>query len=123
MKSLAQFEVFDINEFLRGKLLIFVSEKEYQKYEEGVPVGREGIRAELLIMKDETEYKEGKTQDNLYEKLFVKIPTSKSTLGLDLNQPVKVINVLKASVYGKYRSDLSLTAENIIPLEKGQRNG
>lgn len=123
MKNLTQFEVFNIDEFLNGKLLLFIAEKDYQKYENGEPVGREGIKAELIIMKDDTVYKDGKTQDNLYEKLFVKVPTSKSTLGLTLNQPVKLINVLKASVYGKYRSDLSLTAENIIPLEKGQRNG
>lgn len=120
MKSLSQFEKFDYNAFLKGKLLFFVSEKEYQKYEDGNPVGREGLRLELIIMKDETEYKDGRTQDNVYEKIYVKVPTSKLSLGIEINQPVKIINVLKASVYGKYRNELSLTAENIVPIEKGQ---
>lgn len=120
MKSLNQFVNFDHNAFLRGKLLVFVSEKEYQKYEDGNPVGREGLRVELIIMKDETQYKDGRTQDNLYEKMYVKVPTPKTSLGIELNQPVKVVNVFKSSVYGKYRNELSLTAENVVPLEKAQ---
>lgn len=120
MKSLTQFQKFDIDGFLKGKLLFFVSEAEYEKYENGSPVGREGLKAELIIMKDETEYKDGKTGDNLYEKLIVKVPTAKSTLGLALNQPVRLVNVLKASLYGDYRNQLSITAENVIAINNGK---
>lgn len=121
MKSLTQFERFDIDAFLKGKVLLFVSEKDYQKYENGEPVGREGIRAELIIVKDETQYKEGKTQDNVYEKLSVKIPTSNGSLNLALNEQVRIVNVKKASVYGKFRNDLSITAESIVPVRS--KNG
>lgn len=117
MKSLTEFLTFDIEKFLKGKVLLFVSERDYQKYENNEPVGREGIRAELVILKDNTEYKGGRTQANIFEKLMVKVPTSKQTLGLETNQPVKISNVLKASVYGRYNNELSITAEHVVPVK------
>ncbi len=120
MKSLTQFEKFDIDSFLKGKVLLFVSESEYSKYENGEPVSREGMKAELIIMRDDTEYREGRTNDNLYEKIFVKVPTSKTSLGLELNEQVRIHDVKKATVYGKYRNELSIEAERVVPVK--QRN-
>ena len=48
--------------------------------------------------------------NNLYEKLTVKIPAKLNNL--PMNAEVRLVNP-EAIVYGEYRNQLSITAENI----------
>ena len=68
----------------------------------------------MAITKDETEYvqREGESVNNLYEKLTVKVPKE-----LKIPAGTKVsIKGGKATVYGEYRNQLSITAVTVVPV-------
>ena len=71
-----------------------------------------GSKVEVVIAADKTDYgvAEGEVISNIYEKLTVKVP--KMGLGFPLNTEVKLVNA-EAMVYGEYRNQLSVTAENV----------
>lgn len=108
MKKLAQFLRFDFNAFSKGKAYQVTSTSEWVDYE---TKKHEGTKVEVAITKDNTQYKqnEGENVSNLFEKLTFKVRK-------DVNPPkgtyVVPVNPV-ATVYGEYRNQLSVTADDI----------
>lgn len=114
-KNLSQYVSFDLEGFLSGKELELTNIVPWIDFQSKEPLG---IKAELTIIKDDTEYKpnaQGVITSNKYCKLDIKI---KDELTLPIGSLVKVENVTKASVYGDFRNQLSVEAQRIVLVKK-----
>lgn len=113
MKYLRQFEKFDWHEFSKDKrfLLVGLSPLTDRQTNEVV-----GSRGEVVIIGDETDYdrKGNDKSSNLYEKLYVKVPKQ---IDMPMQVEVQLKNAL-AVVYGDYRNQLSVYAEDIIVVKQ-----
>ena len=109
LKKLNRFTYFDMEGFLAGKRLLVTGISEWKDYDTQKPLGS---KVEVVIAADKTDYgvAEGEVISNIYEKLTVKVP--KMGLGFPLNTEVRLVNA-EAMVYGEYRNQLSVTAENV----------
>lgn len=110
LKKLSHFQYFDIEGFLEKKKLMTIGVQEWKDFDTQKVLG---TKIELVIIVDKTDY--GTTTgdevvSNLYEKLTVKIPAKLTNV--PINAEVKLINP-EAVVYGEYRNNLSITADNI----------
>ena len=111
MKFLSQFNQFDFTRFAEGK--------EFQVSEPCVPwVERDtnkilGTVVTVAITIDRTNYGEGKTGNNRYEKLKFKV---KQQVSVPVDARVMPINVV-ARVYGDYNNQLSVTCDDIRVIE------
>lgn len=108
LKKLGKFTYFDLSEFLIGKKLMSIGQQEWKDYNTGE---RLGTKVEVVIAQDKTDYgvTDGETVSNLYEKLVIKVH---KMLNVPMNVEVRPINA-EAVVYGEYRNQLSITAEDI----------
>ena len=73
-----------------------------------------GSKVVVVITKDETHYKpkaDGTAITNLFEKITVKLP-GKMGLNIPVGSVVELINPT-GTVYGEYRNQLSITADDI----------
>lgn len=70
-----------------------------------------GTQIEVVIVQDKTVYEvqDGETISNLYEKFIVKIPKA---MNIPMNAEIRLKNA-EATVYGDYRNQLSVIAEDI----------
>lgn len=109
LKKLNKFAYFDIDGFLEKKKLLTVGVSEWKDFDTQNVLG---TKVEVVIAVDKTDYDnaEGEVVSNLYEKLTVKIPAKLNNV--PMNAEVRFINP-QAVVYGDYRNQLSITAENI----------
>lgn len=115
MKKLNQFQRFDWNAFCNGKLFLVTGTSEWQDYDTKEHLG---TKVEVVIYKDDTKYaqKEGEHITNRFEKLTFKVGKDiEVTLG-SFVIPVGVT----ASIYGDYRNQLSVKAEDIKVLQPKQ---
>lgn len=108
LKKLNQFLKFDWEGFSKGKVLQVASLTEWVDYTTKVHMG---TKIEVAIVRDNTQYKlkEGEHVTNAFEKLTLKIRK-------DVNVPVGTIVMpvnVSATVYGEYRNQLSVTADDI----------
>lgn len=113
MKKLSNFLVFNYPAFAKGKRFVSVGIQEWVDYSTGVHLG---TKVEAVIIEDNTDYqtKPGEQVSNLFEKLVFKI-------GKDIDIPLNVeiqAKGVSASVYGEYRNQLSLQAEDIVVVTK-----
>lgn len=114
MKKLSLFETFDFDRFSEGKLYKVINVSEWTDFNSKVHLG---TRVNAVIAKDETVYrtKDGETSTNLnlYERISFKVAK-------DINVPagayIMPVNAV-AVVYGSYRNQISVTAENIRILQ------
>lgn len=111
LKNLNYFTAFNARQFLSQKELRFIS---VTRWVENTDTGSElekGVKVLLLIYKDNSEYPNEK--NNIGEQIMVKVPFS-SIEDYVTFQPMiticEVTDIEKASVYGEYRNQLSLTA-------------
>lgn len=108
LKKLNQFLKFDWEGFANGKTFQVLSITEWLDYESKAHMGK---KYEALITKDITPYKlkDGEHVSNAFEKITFKVRK-------DVNVPagafVMPVNV-SATVYGEYRNQLSVTADDI----------
>lgn len=113
MKKLAQFVVFDHEAFFKDKMLQVIRTSEWLDFQTKAHMGS---KVEALIAKDNTQYKqkEGENVSNAFEKLTLKIRK-------DVNPPtgayVTLVNPV-CTVYGDYRNQLSVTADDIRIIPK-----
>ncbi len=114
LKKLSRFQYFDIELFIELKKLQIISVQEWLDYDTKNCLG---TKVEVVIISDRTDYGtvDGETVSNLYEKLMVKIPAKLTNV--PIGAEVKLINP-EASVYGEFRNQLSITAENIEIVKK-----
>ena len=112
-KKLSQFEYFDMEGFLKGIGLGTVGKSEWKDFETGE---HKGTKIELVIISDKNKYKStnGEAVSNIYEKLTVKVAKD---IDVPMNAHVRLINPY-ATVYGQYRNQLSVTADDIEVISK-----
>ena len=75
-----------------------------------------GRKVDVVIVKDGTQYKQkdGESVSNLYEKFTIKIPKD---VKIPSNAYVALVNA-EGTVYGEYRNQLSVTADDIRVLQQ-----
>ena len=108
MKKLNQFLRFDFDEFAMGKRFMAIGQQEWKDYNTANALG---TRIKVVIVQDKTVYEvqEGEIVSNLYEKFTVKIPKA---ISIPMNSEIRLKNA-EATVYGDYRNQLSVIAEDI----------
>lgn len=114
LKNLSHFTAFNAPQFLSRKELRFISATRWvEKTDTGSELEK-GVKVSLLIYKDNSEYPNDRT--NLGEQITVKVPFA-SLEDFSVFQPMVTIcevkNIEKATIYGEYRNQLSLTASVI----------
>lgn len=111
-KKLNLFCSFDAEGFFQKKALLALGNTEWKDFESGKILGS---KLECVIVKDDTDYSDtdGKITSNLYEKFYVKIPKN---INVPMNAIIKLVHP-KANVYGDFRNQLSVTAEDITVLK------
>ena len=106
LKGLSQFEKFDLEAFLQGKRIVFVKAAPWTKEKSIL-----GSSVIVQIFEDQTDY--GKAEvSNFGEQLAVKVrnitPEAFQRL-TPLQTEVVIQNVEKASIFGEFRNQLSIT--------------
>lgn len=113
LKKLSQFEKFDAEGFFANLNLGAVGQSEWKDFETGT---HKGTKVEIVVIGDKNHYNtvNGEQVSNIYEKLTVKIPKD---IDVPMNSQVRLVNVY-ATVYGQYRNQLSITADDIEVIKK-----
>lgn len=113
LKGLNMFGGFDTEGFLSNLSLGTVGQSEWKDFTTGE---HKGTKVEVVIIADKHNYKSANGQQisNIYEKLTVKVPKD---IDVPMNAHVRLINA-KATVYGQYRNQLSITADDIEVIKK-----
>ena len=108
LKKLSQFVRFDAEGFFANLILGSVGRSERKDFETGE---HKGTKVEVVIIGDKHNYKtsNGEQVNNVYEKITVKVPED---IEVPMNSHVRLVNVY-ATVYGQYRNQLSVTADDI----------
>ena len=109
MKKLNQFVKFLFEDFSKGKVYRIIGVRPWIDYNTKELMG---TKVEVVIAEDNTAYdtQNGETITNQYEKLTFKI--SKKDINIPMNARVIPVNPV-AVVYGEYRNQLSVTADDI----------
>lgn len=112
LKNLSHFTEFNASLFLAHKELRFISATSWvEKTESGSKVEK-GVKVGLLVFVDDSDNSNEK--NNLGEQLVVKVPYATLDDFADF-QPMlticEIVDIEKASVYGEYRNQLSITAK------------
>ncbi|WP_414150583.1 hypothetical protein ACIZ62_15695 [Acetobacterium carbinolicum] len=108
MRYLNQFNLFDMNSFMEGKVFMCTACREWKDFETNL---HRGTVVDVVITQDNTVYKQknGETVTNLYEKLSFKVAK-------DIAVPVKT-NIMPvnstATIFGQYRNQLSIKCDDI----------
>ena len=108
MKGLNQFLSFNWDAFAEGKTFIVTGVSEYQDFETKKHLG---TKVDCIIASDKTPYKfkNGEEFTNRFEKISFKVSK-------DVTIPIETRVIVKnvtASIYGEYRNQLSVKAEDI----------
>lgn len=113
LKKLNQFNYFATKEFFSKLGLIAVGKSVWKDFETG---SVKGTKVEVVIASDKHNYnaQDGEVVNNMYEKLTVKIPKE---IDVPINAKVCLVNPV-ANIYGEYRNQLSVTADDIEVLGK-----
>lgn len=113
LKRLSEFERFDAEGFFANLNLGAVGQSEWKDFTTGE---HKGTKVEVVIIGDKHNYNSANGQQisNIYEKLTVKVPKD---IDVPMNSHVRLINA-KATVYGQYRNQLSITADDIEVIKK-----
>ena len=113
LKKLSQFERFDAEGFFANLRLGSVGQSEWKDFESGE---HKGTKIEIVVVEDKHNYKtaNGEQISNIYEKLTVKVPKD---IDVPMNVHVRLVNP-QATVYGQYRNQLSVIADDIEVIKK-----
>ena len=113
MKKLNKFLFFDFAGFSKGKLYICTGVQPWTNHDTGEVLGS---KVEAVIYKDKTDYGPSKdTVTNLFEKVVFKVGHEVSDV--PVGAEITPINAT-ATVYGDYRNQLSITAEDVKVVPK-----
>ena len=115
MKKLNKFLKFDLVAFVKGKTFEVVEVKPHFVYENGEKKESDGVTIKVAITSDSTDYGDADVT-NKFEQFGIKC------IGADLIQArekfhigdvVELIKYKKATVYGKFRNELSVEIGNL----------
>lgn len=113
MKKLSQFLKFDFDAFSNGKIYQVTSVAPWIDYNTKAKMG---TKIDTVIVQDKTvyKYKDGEVVTNRYEKLTIKV---RKDVQVPINAYIMPINAVGV-VYGEYRNQLSVTADDIKILQQ-----
>lgn len=113
LKKLSQFSFFDAEGFFSKLGLIAVGRSAWKEYGTGTV---KGTKVEVVIASDKHNYNtsDGESVNNMYEKLTIKIPRE---IDVPMNAKVRLVHP-EAQIYGEYRNQLSVKADDIEVLDK-----
>lgn len=120
LKGLNQFVMFDVNGFLKDKYLAYVGVDEWKDSNGNV----EGSKVRCVITDDQTNYPdhEERNAQNIGQPLVIKTRIPKDNiLGVGptpFSTRVVVKDVEKATVYGDFRNELSITGTVSLMAQK-----
>ena len=103
--GIAIYAYFDFESFSAKKKFMYIGKQPWRDFNSGEIIGS---KIEAVIMLDKTDYGEADV-NNLYEKITFKVPKN---LDIPLQAEIRPINPI-ATVYGEYRNQLSVTADDI----------
>ncbi|MHA5112431.1 hypothetical protein ATX60_10215 [Oenococcus oeni] len=109
MKKLNSFEKFDLENFLKEKTLLVMNSSVLTDYDSGKEIGS---KYRFLIWQDNTTYVNGEKGINGGESFNVKV-LDKAPKEIKKPTPAKIISGI-GKLYGDYRSELSITAKDIV---------
>lgn len=113
MKKLNRFLYFDFTGFSKGKQYVCTGIQPWKNHDTGEVLGS---KVEAVIYKDKTDY--GPSTDsvtNLFEKVVFKV----KHVVTDVSVGAEILPVnATATVYGDYRNQLSITAEDVKVVPK-----
>ena len=117
MRMLKQFTNFDLEGFLKDKVLLVTDCAPLKDYDNDEKVI--GTKIEVTIFQDKTEYPQvnGRTISNRFEKFNIKVHKS---IDISLNSVVVPVNG-KGTVYGDFKNQLSVTADDVKVVQTQQR--
>ena len=111
MKNINKLLEFNSDKFFTGKDIRVTGDQPWVEYENGVPQPPKGTKYKCIILQDVTKYDEVTIGGNEGEALTVKVPGPKK----EYKKLAKVkLNNPTCKIYGDYRNQLSVTAEDII---------
>lgn len=118
-KKLNSFAFFDFEKFWKGKVGKCTGVEPWRDYETKNVLG---TKVNITIVKDETPYpqKDGEHVTNLYQPLTVKVP--KTGLTIPIGSVVRIVNPV-ATVYGPYRNELSVKADDVLAVNPQAQGG
>lgn len=113
MKNLTQFDKFDWESFAKEKRFYCVGGRDWVDYDTKAHLG---TKIEVVIVVDDTEYKntKGEAVTNRFEKLIIKVSDD---IEVPVDQYVEPIGVV-AKIYGDFRNQLSVTATGLKVIPK-----
>ena len=119
MKKLSKFQKFDLGAFLQGKKLEVANIAEHRIYVDDQPGDVDGVSVTVAIVYDPTDYSQAGIS-NLYQTFTIRINGARLDDVLGVMKPgdrVHLSKYNKASIYGKYRDQLSVQTDSIKNLE------
>ena len=114
-RHIREYEQFDLEGFLHYMELMVCNIAPWEDY---TTKARLGTKVEVVITKDDTPYQpgaDGSVQTNLFEKLVFKV--RKNEVAVKVGDFV-VPKGGEATVYGDYRNQLSITADDVVIVNK-----
>lgn len=123
LKGLRPFESFRIVDFLRGKILAVLEVEELrERTDDGKPGAVIGTKVTVVVLEDKTDYpaKDGKPISNRYAQLTIKV--KKIGLTIPVDTVIELVNPT-ATVWGEYRNNLSITADDVRPVNASAGKG
>nr|WP_072536925.1 hypothetical protein [Anaerococcus mediterraneensis] len=110
MKGLSKFMAFNASAFFKDKEIMVIANEDWVDYENGKPTEPKGTKYKCMIVTDKTNYGEGASKLNEGEQIIIKVEGKAKPY--DKFSRVKMINP-KCNVYGEYRNNISITAEDV----------
>lgn len=117
-KKLNDFAFFDFEKFWKGKTGQCSGIETWRDFDTKEVLG---MKVDVTIVKDNTPYKQkdGEHVTNLLKTLTVKVP--KTNVSINVGDYARIVNPV-ATVYGQYRNELSVKADDVQTVN-GQSQG
>lgn len=115
LKKLLRFQKFDINEFLGHSQLLLTKIEEWREGEDPEHVRVVGTKITGVIAVDGADYGNGLKNVNRGESITIKVqqPVSAFESWDPFVTVFKITKATKATVYGDYRNQLSITVPSL----------
>ena len=115
MFGLSEFNKFDWPRFADGKVFVCTGQRPWTDRDNGSALG---TIVDAVIYRDDTTYKrkEGDTRTNRFEKIAFKVSKA---VTVPVDAQIKPVNAV-ATIWGDYRNNLSVKAEDIEVVQTRQ---
>lgn len=115
LKKLSKFQTFDSDAFFNDKQLLYTKLEEWKEGEDADHLQTLGTKVTGVIAVDGADYGSGLKSVNRGESLVFKVqqPVSAFEDWKPFGTIFKITKVTKASVYGDYRNQLSVTVPSL----------